>query len=1085
MNDAKAADRLFREYRRTRDPERIAAVFDLTAPRLLRLAIHLVGSADDAEDLVQATFLAAIERAGDFDPRREVLPWLSGILGNKARYARRAAAREVDPERLAERIERTPLEAAEDVELSGALAEALDRLEEPYRRVLILRVRHGMKPADIAHALDESPGTVRVQLHRGTEKLRRLLPAGFAAPALLLIEPTRGLAAVREAVVAEAQAVFVAGTTSLTLGGLLMTKKTAVVIAAVLVAVAAGTWNRWGEAPDAGRASAEPAPAGVLAESKAADALPAAPTVEPVAARPERAALADAPPDDRVQLRGRVVDAVTGAAVAGARVELFAPEKLVASEIKEAAYDVIRQQNYNGSIFALGAWPHVPGEWWETGRDLDATEHSVYGRPAKGRALGNTVSGSDGRFELPAPPDGGTLVCAHDDYAPRVVPATVPANEWTIELRAGHRLFGRVVEQGATAEPVERELAILFWGEVGTRWSVDEGGSPVETPAFGTWGVTTEPDGSFDVRLPCERVQAYVLSPGFLFESGMSWETGGGEPARLYVRRVPGLHVVDAATGKGIENFYLVGREAGEGYPRWTGRFYARDGVFQMFNDAMWTRELANKPFGLTVWADGYREARLRFTDLPSEEAVVARLERGSLPAVRGRVLDGGEPIAGALCRLQPYYELQWNLEDSRSVAAQRSDADGAFELAAPEGGYLLRVQAGERTYAHAIELPRDAERIVDFAALGEIVVTVRDSDGVLQPDHTVVLGDATGRNDWRATDARGEVVFDDLADGDYRVSAPRVSTKTTFGDAVRKDVSVVGGGRTYADVEVPAAGEPRYARVATEPEVDLAGWRARTSELDWVDLEPDGRVPIDLRELNHLRFEVAAGDGRRWNANVPDDAPDGYAIRIALDGPRYVGVLLDVAGGGPLAGVRLSAFPAEEGPAPPSWPSAVTDGEGRFAIACERDVPHRITFNDQPERRAWVNHYGELGGVTFAAAGAPSAGEIEIRVPLRRDGLFRGLGERKLRGRVVRELTAEAVAGARVWVTAVDPQEHGAVELWSDATLCNTDAEGAYEVVLPEVARYRVNVYEAGFGKSALTRVLESPAEELDLILP
>ncbi|MSR63077.1 MAG: hypothetical protein EXS08_11605 [Planctomycetes bacterium] len=56
-----AADALFVRYRRTRDPECLAQVFDALAPRLLRLAIHL--ARDGAEDRVQATFLAAIERA--------------------------------------------------------------------------------------------------------------------------------------------------------------------------------------------------------------------------------------------------------------------------------------------------------------------------------------------------------------------------------------------------------------------------------------------------------------------------------------------------------------------------------------------------------------------------------------------------------------------------------------------------------------------------------------------------------------------------------------------------------------------------------------------------------------------------------------------------------------------------------------------------------------------------------------------------------------------------------------------------------------------------------------------------------------
>ena len=199
-------DELFRRYRKNRDPDLLARVFDATAPRLLRLAVHLTGCVAEAEDLVQATFLAAIERLDDFDVSRELTPWLLGILGKKARYARRSASRAVDPRQLVGRAERTPLEAACGAELSGALAKALDRLEQPYRRVMVLRLRHGLKAADIAHVLDASPGTVRVQIHRGMEKLRRSMPTGFATAFAFLEVTPRGLDAVRSSILEQGPA---------------------------------------------------------------------------------------------------------------------------------------------------------------------------------------------------------------------------------------------------------------------------------------------------------------------------------------------------------------------------------------------------------------------------------------------------------------------------------------------------------------------------------------------------------------------------------------------------------------------------------------------------------------------------------------------------------------------------------------------------------------------------------------------------------------------------------------------------------------------------------------------------------------
>ena len=54
-------DQLFARFCRHGDAAALGAVFDATATELLRIACHLAGNRADAEDLVQRTFLAAIE----------------------------------------------------------------------------------------------------------------------------------------------------------------------------------------------------------------------------------------------------------------------------------------------------------------------------------------------------------------------------------------------------------------------------------------------------------------------------------------------------------------------------------------------------------------------------------------------------------------------------------------------------------------------------------------------------------------------------------------------------------------------------------------------------------------------------------------------------------------------------------------------------------------------------------------------------------------------------------------------------------------------------------------------------------------
>jgi len=235
-----AADRAFAEYQRSGAPGALGDVYDRLAPELLRVAWHLTARAADAEDALQATFVAAIQGAERFDPARPVLPWLTGILANEARRLNARAARRADPERLRVPAAPDPEQDAERRELLERLESALERVPEAFRPVLRLRLRHGLTETEIAAVLERPCGTVRSQLARGTELLRRALPAGLAGGWVALVPPTRGLAAVRTSVLAEA-ARHAPVTLSMTLGGLLAVKKL-VAVAALLVA-AVSVWS--------------------------------------------------------------------------------------------------------------------------------------------------------------------------------------------------------------------------------------------------------------------------------------------------------------------------------------------------------------------------------------------------------------------------------------------------------------------------------------------------------------------------------------------------------------------------------------------------------------------------------------------------------------------------------------------------------------------------------------------------------------------------------------------------------------------------------------------------------------------------
>ncbi len=243
-----STENLFRQWRETRDATALATLYDRTAPRLLMVASHLAKRPADAEDAVQGTFLEVLQHADRWDQSRPLEPWLLGILGNVVRRGRRSHARQPSATPTIDRAEEDdPSTHAACEEFDAALDSAIDDLPEVYRPVLVLRLKHGFEPADIAHTLRRAPGTVRSQLHRGLDLLRKALPAGFAASFALVVTPTAGLAAVKKTVLAKAGVGTVAATTA---GGTVFAKKHWLLAACAAILATTTGALLWSDPPD-------------------------------------------------------------------------------------------------------------------------------------------------------------------------------------------------------------------------------------------------------------------------------------------------------------------------------------------------------------------------------------------------------------------------------------------------------------------------------------------------------------------------------------------------------------------------------------------------------------------------------------------------------------------------------------------------------------------------------------------------------------------------------------------------------------------------------------------------------------------
>jgi len=141
-----------------------------------RLPSHARGLSD-TQDLVQNTFLKALDRVGSFEPRREgaFLAYLRTILLNEVRSEIRRVVRRPGREALGEDIEDpapSPVEQAIGSAALAAYEKALDSLGAEEREGVILRIEMGFTHQQVADALGKpSADAARMLVARAMVRL--------------------------------------------------------------------------------------------------------------------------------------------------------------------------------------------------------------------------------------------------------------------------------------------------------------------------------------------------------------------------------------------------------------------------------------------------------------------------------------------------------------------------------------------------------------------------------------------------------------------------------------------------------------------------------------------------------------------------------------------------------------------------------------------------------------------------------------------------------------------------------------------------------------------------------------------------
>jgi RNA polymerase sigma-70 factor (ECF subfamily) len=172
------------------DDSAFEAIVRTHSGRLLSVARRFLGNNEDAQDAVQDAFIRAFKAIHTFEARAQLYTWLHRILVNtalmKLRERRRRPTESIEDMLPAYSTDGHQAVASRDWsdallerKETAVVREAIERLPDQYREVLVLRDIEEKDTAETAALLGTSSNVVKVRLHRARQALRNLLDREF------------------------------------------------------------------------------------------------------------------------------------------------------------------------------------------------------------------------------------------------------------------------------------------------------------------------------------------------------------------------------------------------------------------------------------------------------------------------------------------------------------------------------------------------------------------------------------------------------------------------------------------------------------------------------------------------------------------------------------------------------------------------------------------------------------------------------------------------------------------------------------------------------------------------------------------
>lgn len=173
---------IFKLFKHQNTQDRFIELLRPYVEGLYRLAYRFCGSKEDAEDLVQDLLVKLYPKVEELEQVNNLQSWLATVMYrqfvDRSRRNTRSPVRLVDDEEYIEAAPSdipTPEAAAVNDQTGMQLQQALDKLSEEHRAIVILHDVEGFKLPELEQMLDIPLGTLKSRLHRAREQLKKRL----------------------------------------------------------------------------------------------------------------------------------------------------------------------------------------------------------------------------------------------------------------------------------------------------------------------------------------------------------------------------------------------------------------------------------------------------------------------------------------------------------------------------------------------------------------------------------------------------------------------------------------------------------------------------------------------------------------------------------------------------------------------------------------------------------------------------------------------------------------------------------------------------------------------------------------------